>query len=315
MADETAGRVPEDTAAARGVPVGKTGWRATPAGEYLAEFLGTFVLIAFGTAVVAMYVAALPLSGRGEGITSNADWLLICWGWGMAVVFGVYVAGGVTGAHINPAVTVAFASFGRFPWSKVPGYIVAQVLGALAGAALVYMTYRDAIQAYEVENDITRDGGAGTVGVFVTGPAGYFGDYWGPFITEVIGTAFLLLIIFAVVDLMNLPPKANLAPLIIGLGVFAIGMSWGANSGYAINPARDFGPRILAWMMGWGDAAFPGAQGNLDAYWWVPIVGPLVGALIGAAIYKFLIEDILAARRKPEDPDLISRGETVEDEL
>jgi glycerol uptake facilitator protein len=298
-----------------GVPAGKTGWRATPVGEYLSEFLGTFVLIAFGTCVVAMYVMALPLSGRGEGITSDSDWLLICFGWGMAVVFGIYVAGGISGAHINPAVSVAFAAFGRFPWKKVPGYVVAQVLGAIAGAALTYLIYRDAIQAYEAENGVVRDGGDATVGVFVTGPAGYFGDYWGPFITEVVGTAFLLLIVFAVVDLMNLPPKANLAPLIIGLGVFAIGMSWGANSGYAINPARDLGPRILAWMMGWGDAAFPGAQGNLDAYWWVPIVGPLIGAVIGAAIYVFTIEDVLKARQKPADADLISRGETVEEEL
>ena len=298
-----------------GVPPGKTGWRGTPVGEYLSEFLGTFVLIAFGTGVVAMYVMALPLSGRGEGITSDSDWLLICFGWGMAVVFAIYVAGGISGAHINPAVSVAFAAFGRFPWKKVPGYVVAQVLGAVAGAALTYLIYRDAIQAYEAENGITRDGGDATVGVFVTGPAGYFGDYWGPFITEVVGTAFLLLIVFAVVDLMNLPPKANLAPLIIVLGVFAIGMSWGANSGYAINPARDLGPRILALMMGWGDAAFPGAQGNLDAYWWVPIVGPLVGAVIGAAIYVFTIEDVLKARHKPADADLISRGETVEEEL
>jgi glycerol uptake facilitator protein len=297
-----------------GVPPGKTGWRATTVGEYLAEFLGTFVLIAFGTAVVAMYVAALPLSGRGEGITTDSDWLLITWGWGMAVVFGVYVAGGVTGAHINPAVSVAFAAFGRFPWRKVPGYVIAQILGAGAGAALVYMVYRDAIQAYEAANGIVRDGGDGTVSIFVTPPAPYFEDYWGPFITEVVGTAFLLVIIFAVVDRMNLPPKANLAPLIIGLGVFAIGMSYGANSGYAINPARDLGPRLITWFMGWGDAAFPGAQNNLDAYWWVPIVGPLVGGVIGAAIYKFGIEDILKARMKPEDRDVISRGEVVEDE-
>jgi glycerol uptake facilitator protein len=297
-----------------GVPPGKTGWRATPVGEYLSEFLGTFVLIAFGTGVVAMYVMALPLSGRGEGITSDSDWLLICFGWGMAVVFGIYVAGGISGAHINPAVSVAFASFGRFPWKKVPGYVIAQVAGAMAGAALVYMTYRDAIQAYEAENGVVRDGGDATVGVFVTGPAGYFGDYWGPFITEVVGTAFLLLIVFAVVDLMNIPPKANLGPLIIGLGVFAIGMSWGANSGYAINPARDLGPRILAWMMGWGDAAFPGAQGNLDAYWWVPVVAPIIGAVIGAALYVFTIESVLKARMHPADKDAISRGEVVEDE-
>jgi glycerol uptake facilitator protein len=308
MAD---GRVPDGSA---GVPPGKTGWRATPAGEYLAEFFGTFVLIAFGTGVVAMYVAALPLSGRGAGITSDADWLLITWGWGMAVVFGVYVAGGVTGAHINPAVSVAFAAFGRFPWRKVPGYIVSQVLGALAGATLVYMVYRDPIQAYEKAQHITRDGGAGTVSIFVTPPAPYYGNYWGPFITELVGTALLLIIIFAVVDTRNLPVRANLAPLIIGLGVFAIGMSFGANSGYAINPARDFGPRVMTLIMGWGGAAFPGTQNNLHSYWWVPVVAPLIGGVVGAGLYKFFIEDILRARGKPEDEDVEARGRIVEEE-
>jgi glycerol uptake facilitator protein len=305
------GRVPDGTA---GVPPGKTGWRATPAGEYLAEFFGTFVLIAFGTGVVAMYVASLPLSGRGAGITTDADWMLITWGWGMAVVFGVYVAGGVTGAHINPAVSVAFAAFGRFPLRKVPGYIVALVLGGVAGAAVVYMVYRDAIQAYEKAHHIVRDGGDATVSIFVTPPAPYYTNYWGPFIDEVVGTALLLIIIFAVVDRRNLPVRANLAPLIIGLGVFAIGMSFGANSGYAINPARDFGPRVLTWFMGWGDAAFPGYQNNLHSYWWVPIVAPLIGAVIGAGLYKFLIEDILQARAKPENGDLESRGRVIEED-
>lgn len=288
-------------------------WRRTDLGDYLAEFFGTFVLIAFGTGVVAMAVAGLPGSGRGDGIISDGDWLLITWGWGMAVAFAIYVAGGITGAHINPAVTIAFAVFGGFAWRKVPGYIVAQVLGAIAGAALVYATYRDAIQAFELDAGIARSGGQ-DVGIFVTGPAQYFTDYWGPFLSEVVGTAFLLLFVFAVVDLMNLPPKANLAPLIIGLAVFAIGVSFGANSGYAINPARDFGPRVLAYMMGWGDAAFPGAQGNLDAYWWVPILAPIVGGLIGAAFYRFFISDVLKARMKPDTPGLESRGETVEEE-
>jgi glycerol uptake facilitator protein len=289
-------------------------WRRGAWGDYISEFLGVFVLIAFGTGVVAMAVAGLPYSGRGDGIVSDSDWLLITWGWGMAVTFGIYVAGGVTGAHINPAVTIAFASFGKFPWAKVPGYIIAQVLGAIAGAGLVYANYRDAIQVFEADQGITRDGGAASIGIFVTGPAGYFGDYWGPFLSELTGTAFLLLFVFAVVDLMNLPPRANLAPLIIGLAVFAIGMSFGANSGYAINPARDFGPRVFAWLVGWGEAAFPGAQGNLGAYWWIPVVAPIVGGLIGAAVYQFFIHDVLRARKKPEDADLISRGETVEEE-
>lgn len=288
-------------------------WRRTTFGDYLSEFLGTFILIMFGTGVVAMAVAGLPQSGRGDGIVSDADWLLITFGWGMAVTFGVYVAGGITGAHINPAVTIAFASFGRFPWAKVPGYIVSQVLGAFCGAALVYVNYRDAILSLEAQDGITRDGGS-TVGIFVTGPAGYFGDYWGPIISEVTGTALLLLLIFAVVDTMNLPPKANLAPLIIGFIVFAIGMSFGANTGYAINPARDFGPRVFTWLAGWGDAAFPGVQGELGAYWWVPVVAPVIGAVIGAAIYVFFISDVLKARHVPEAAGVEAKGRVVEDE-
>ncbi|MGD9696333.1 MAG: MIP/aquaporin family protein [Thermoleophilia bacterium] len=282
--------------------LGKTGWRATVWGEFVSEALGTFVLIAFGTGVVAMAVAGLPQSGRGDGIISDGDWLLITWGWGMAVVFGVYVAGGISGAHLNPAVTLAFAVRRGFPWSKVPTYIAAQFVGALAGAALVYLNYKDAIASFEQSAGITRDGGAGSVGIFVTGPAGYFGDYWGPVVSEITGTAFLILIIFAVVDNMNIPPKANLGALVIGLGVFAIGMSFGANSGYAINPARDFGPRVLAWLEGWGAAAFPGEQGNLSAYWWVPVVAPLIGAVIGAIVYDLFIRDILRARGAEEPP-------------
>ena len=291
-------------------------WRRTAWGDFLSEFLGTFVLIAFGTGVVAMAVAGLPGSGRGDGIISDGDWLLITWGWGMAVTFGIYVAGGISGAHINPAVTIAFATFRDFPWRKVPGFIIAQVLGAVAGAALVYLNYRDAIQVFEASADppIVREGGAGSIGIFVTGPAGYFGDYWGPVVSEITGTAFLLLFVFAVVDLMNLPPKANLAPLIIGLAVFAIGMSFGANSGYAINPARDLGPRIFAWFVGWGEAAFPGVQGNLDAYWWVPVVAPIIGAIIGGIVYDLGIANVLRARMKPETPGLETRGEVVEEE-
>ena len=116
---------------------GKTGWREGPIGEYVSEFLGTAVLIMFGTGVVAMAVAGLPQSGRGDGTVSNGDWLLITFGWGMAVIMGVYVAGGISGAHINPAVTIALALRRGFAWSKVPGYIIAQVVGAFVGAAIV----------------------------------------------------------------------------------------------------------------------------------------------------------------------------------
>lgn len=292
---------------------GKTGWREGQMGELLSEFLGTAVLIMFGTGVVAMAVAGLPQSGRGDGIVSDADWLLITFGWGMAVVMGVYVAGGISGAHINPAVTIALAVRRGFAWNKVPGYIAAQVLGAFVGAAIVFANYYDAISAAEEAAGVgSKD--ASTVGIFVTGPAQYFDNYWGPVISEITGTMLLIIIVFAVIDLMNIPPKANLGALIIGFGVMAIGMSFGSGSGYAINPARDFGPRLFTAVAGWGEAAFPGdTGGTLGVYFWVPIVAPIIGAVIGAFVYDFFINDVLKARMKKDTEGLEQRGEVAED--
>jgi glycerol uptake facilitator protein len=269
-------------------------------GDLGAEFLGTFVLIAFGDGVVAMAVAALNQSGRGKDIfVASGDWLLITWGWAIAVVFGVYVAGGITGAHINPAVTFAFAVRGDFPWRRVPLFWLAQVLGAFIGAALVFLVYHDAISSYESANHITR-GDANSVvtySIFATFPAPYFHGGWiGPLIDEIVGTAFLLMFVAALIDRRNLAPKANLTPFLVGLAVAAIGMSYGANSGYAINPARDFGPRVLAFFAGYGDAAFPGTGG----YFWIPIVGPLVGGVLGVLVYDFFIQNVLIARGVPE---------------
>jgi glycerol uptake facilitator protein len=290
-------------------------WRRTVWGEYLSEFIGTFVLIAFGTGVVATAVAGLTQSGRTTHVFDAAgDWLLITFGWGMAVMMGIYVAGGISGAHINPAVTVAFALRRGFPWHKVPGYIIAQVLGALAGAALVYWNFKDAIHQYEVANHITRSGGTGTSGIFTTGPAGWYGDYWGPFVSEFIGTAFLVLLVFAVIDLLNIPPRANLGPVVIGFIVMAIGMSFGSGTGYAINPARDFGPRLLTWFEGWGSAAFPGDYGVLGQYWWVPIVAPIVGGIVGALVYDVIVNFVLKARHQMASPGVEVKGEVVEEE-
>src|SRR5689334_10846108 len=155
----------------------RTGWRATAPGEYLAELIGTFILICFGDGVVAMAVAALNQSGRGTKIfDASGDWLLIAWGWGFAVCFAVYVAGGVSGAHLNPAVTVAMAWRRGFAWVKVPGYIAAQCLGAFAGAALVYFNYRYAIGSFESANKIVRGtpDSVPTFSIFATFPAPYF---------------------------------------------------------------------------------------------------------------------------------------------
>jgi glycerol uptake facilitator protein len=297
--------------------------RAGLAGECLAEFLGTFVLIAFGCGVVAMAVAALPGSGRTEGPTvfflGAGDWLLITWGWAMAVILGIYVAGGVSGAHINPAVTLAFAVRRKFPWMKVVPYWVSQVLGALAGAALVYAVYHDAVNAFDdaMEGPKTNGHTLASFSIFATFPAPYFnGGVWGPLVDQIVGTAFLVMLVVAIIDLRNTAVKANLGPLVIGFVVAAIGMSFGANAGYAINPARDFGPRLFTWMAGWEDLAFPGSlAGAFSDYWWIPIVGPLVGGVIGVLVYDLFIGDVLHARaQQGEAPEPGRTRPTTSDE-
>lgn len=273
-------------------------------GECLAEFLGTFVLIAFGCGVVAMAVAALPGSGRTEGPTTfflgAGDWLLIGWGWALAVAFGVYVAGGVSGAHINPAVTLAFAVRRGFPWAKVVPYWIAQVAGAFAGAALVYGVYHNAISAFDKAMKGPKVNGhtLESFSIFGTFPAPYFhGGVWGPLVDQIVGTAFLVLLVMAILDMRNTGVKANLGPLLIGFAVGAIGMSFGANAGYAINPARDFGPRLLTWVAGWQELALPGNQpGSFSNYFWIPIAGPLIGGVVGVLVYDLFIGDVLHLR-------------------
>jgi glycerol uptake facilitator protein len=288
----------------------------------LAEFLGTFVLILLGDGSVAMTVAALNQSGRGTKIfEATGDWLLITWGWGFAVVFGVYVAGGVSGAHLNPAVTLAFAVRRGFAWAKVPWYMLAQLVGAFVAAALVYAVYHQAIGSYEAANHIVRGTPESlpTYSIFATFPAKYFGGVGGPFLDQVVGTAILVGLIFALVDERNSPPGSNLAPFIIGMVVTVIGMTFGANAGYAINPARDLGPRLWAWIEGWGSVAIPGnysqagGAANISGYMWVPIVGPLVGALVGAVVYDWFIRDILRARGEKKDQEVEARGRTVQE--
>ena len=273
-------------------------------GECLAEFLGTFILLAFGCGVVAMTVAALPGSGRTQGPTTfflgAGDWLLINWGWALAVTFAVYVAGGVSGAHINPAVTLAFAVRRRFPWRKVGPYVAAQTAGAFVGAALVYAVYHDAIDAFNTALGTTKTGPKGFVSfsIFATFPAPYFHGAWGgPFLDQIVGTAFLVMFVVAVIDMRNTAVQANLGPWMIGLVVAAIGMSFGANAGYAINPARDFGPRLFAYFAGWGDVALPGTvPGSFSWYFWIPIVAPLIGGVLGVLIYDWFIGSVLHAR-------------------
>ena len=308
-------------------------WRRGMVGELWAEFFGTFILISFGDGVVAM-LWALVGSGRaipstataGAGIFSagtpllgSADWLLITFGWAFAVCFAIYVVGGVTGAHINPAVTLGIALRKQMPWSKLAPYWAAQVLGAFVGAALVFLVYNQAINHYDQVNHIIKGTYASkaTFSTFATFPAPYFGSVWGPLCDQIVGTFFLVLFVFAVTDEFNMPVGSNLAPLVVGFIVLAIGLSFGANAGYAINPARDFGPRMFAWIAGWGKVAMPGdylGDGGvvIKNYFWVPIVGPLIGAGIAAFVYEMFIRDILKARMGPE-PGVTEVGETVRD--
>ena len=298
----------------------KSGWRARSIwSELLAEFFGTFVLLAFGAGVVAVAVVGLTESGRTTMIFAGAGgWLLITWGWAMAVVMAVYVAGGVTGAHINPAVTFAFAIKGDFPWAKVLPYWGAQVAGAFAGAALVYADYVPAIDMWNAAHRVLSradPGGMTTFSIFATFPAHYYGlSLLGPLFDQIIGTFFLMICVLAIIDSTNVGVKGNLAPFMVGMAVAAIGMSFGTGAGYAINPARDFGPRLFCWLMGWGANAFPGPHG----YWWVPIAGPLIGAPLGVMLYRFFIAEALAAKAASAtaaaDAD-IGGGEAAGEEL
>ncbi len=255
--------------------------------ELIAEFLGTFVLILFGVGVVAM-VVLFPSNTPAEII--HGGYTNITLGWGLAVTMGIYLAGTVSGGHLNPAVTLAMAVFRGFPWRKVLPYFIAQTAGAFLAAALVYRNYLPAFHQFDPQL-------GKTAGVFTTFPAFPAFPQAG-FLDQVIGTALLLLMVLAITDEFNVPPGANLAPAMIGLVVVAIGMSFGGMHGYAINPARDFGPRLFTAVAGFRN------NGLSDGprVWWVPVIAPLLGGLVGAAVYDFGIRRFLRASRPSSTP-------------
>jgi len=257
-------------------------------GECSAELAGTFILILFGCGVVAQVVAG------GYG---NHD--SIAWAWGLGVVLGIYTAGRMTGAHLNPAVTIALATFRGFSWRKVLPYSVSQFLGAFLAALVVRWNYTEVL--HKVDPGLTIK----TQGVFSTLPgngADVGVHLWDAFRDQIIGTAILMFLILAIVDLRNTAPAANLAPFIIGLVVVGIGMAWGTDAGYAINPARDFGPRLASFFTGYG-GAFKDQFG--DVYFWVPIVAPIIGALVGAFLYDLLVGRNLPIADEEEEPGRI----------
>lgn len=249
--------------------------------ELVAEFLGTMVLILFGSGVVAM----VTLFGSGAaGEVVKGGYTNVTVGWGLGVMMGLYVAGRISGAHINPAVTVTLAVFRGFPWRKVVPYCLAQTAGAFAGAAVVFWNYRPAFQ--KADPLLER-----TAGVFATFPA--FPDVpLAGLLDQILGTALLVLLVLAIVDERNQPLGSGLTPVAVGLVVVAIGMSFGGMHGYAINPARDFGPRLFTVLAGFRN------NGLTDGtfVFWVPVAGPLAGGLLGGWVYDRFVRRYLPAR-------------------
>ncbi|MEO6809652.1 MAG: MIP family channel protein [Isosphaeraceae bacterium] len=265
----------------------------------LGEFLGTALLIILGDGVVASVV----LLGK------QGDWILITTGWGLAVALGVYLSARMSGGHLNPAVSLALAARGDFPWSRLTPYILAQMVGAFVGAVIVYLDYGAAFADFEQKNQIVRGAlsagklvgpAAGGAGVFATYPA--YDDLWRNLFSEFLGTAILMAGIRALTDPRNTEPARGLQPILIGVVVWSIGLSLGGLTGYAINPARDLGPRLASSVLGWGSAVFQ----SHNNYFWVPIVGPMVGGLAGTYLYDFAIGRHLSPADEPSPPGRVS---------
>ena len=237
--------------------------------RFTAEMLGTMLVVILGDGVVAN-VLLNKSKGQGSG------WIVITTGWGLGVAIGVYCVNTISGAHLNPAVTIGLATIGKFAWSGVPAYVTAQILGGFLGGIVVWL-------AYLPHWAITADKGA-KLGVFCTGPA--VRRPLANMLTEMIGTAVLVLGVLAILSPKNLVPHSGFdtgfAPFLVGVLVWSIGLSLGGPTGYAINPARDLGPRLAHFFL-----PIAGKGGSDWGYAWVPVVGPILGGVIGALGYKF----------------------------
>ena len=280
-------------------------------GEALGEFFGTMVLILFGDGCVATVFLFSNIGASNASTPFATEWIVIILGWGLAVMLGIYVAGAISGAHINPAVTLALAATGRHPWGKVLPYWLAQVLGAFVAAGILYFVYQGALVHALAVNHLTigqiaqQTTGNGYGWIFYTFPKGFVGTF-GAFGDEFVGTALLVGLILAIVDGRNQPVQSNLNPLIIGFLIVAIGASFGLNTGYAINPARDFGPRL------WVAIVSGGASFSADNYYfWIPIVAPLAGGVVGAFIYDYTIGKVLEAKMLMKSGTAETKGEAV----
>jgi glycerol uptake facilitator protein len=230
---------------------------------YLAEFLGTMLLILLGEGVVAGVVLK---STKSE----NAGWLTICIAWGLAVTLAIYAVGNYSGAHLNPAITIALAVTGDFEWSNVLGYCFSQLAGAFTGAAIVSLFYSPHFAA-------TNDP-ATKLAVFATAPA--IRNTFSNFFSEAIATAIL---VFAILFIGVNEFTQGLKPLVVGLLIVSIGLSLGGTTGFAINPARDLGPRIAHALL-----PVPGKGSSDWGYSWIPVAGPIAGGILGAVLYKLI---------------------------
>ena len=231
----------------------------------VGEIIGTMILIILGDGVVANV-----LLNKSKG--KDSGWIVITTGWGLAVAMAVYAVGWISGAHINPAVTIGLAAIGSFPWADVPMYIIGQMIGGFLGGVIVWL-------AYLPHWSETEDTGL-KLAVFSTGPA--IRNYSLNLITEIIGTFMLVAGVLFILDGRN-ELTSGFGPLLIGFLVWSIGLSLGGPTGYAINPARDLGPRIA-------HAILPIAgKGKSDwGYSWIPVVGPIIGGILGALFYLYL---------------------------
>lgn len=232
--------------------------------NFTGELLGTFILVLLGDGVVSACIL-------NKTKAQNSGWIAIVLGWGIAVTVAVYISGFMSGAHLNPAVTLAMAAIGSLPWSQVVTYLVAQFLGAMLGALVLYLHY------YPHWKE-TKD--AGTIlACFSTGPA--IRHTWSNLLGEALGTAVLVITVMAI-GLNKV--AAGFGPIIVGFVVMAVGFSLGATTGYAINPARDLGPRIIHALL-----PIPNKGDSDWSYAWIPVLGPILGGVAGALIYQVIL--------------------------
>ncbi len=261
----------------------------TLSGQCIAEFIGTGLILFFGIGCVAAFKLMGARFGQWE----------ISLVWGLAVAMGAYMSAGISGGHLNPAVTLALFCFGHFPGKKVLPYMLAQLAGAFCAAALVYLLYQNLFTLYEQGHHIIR-GSVNSLqlaGIFSTYPAAEI-SVAQAFLVEMVITAVLMAVIMGLTDEGNGIPRGPMAPLLIGLLVAAIGAAFGPLTGFALNPARDLGPKLFTTLAGWGEMAM---TGNRDIpYFLVPIFAPLIGALIGAGLYRLSISRHLPSNAQDE---------------